>query len=107
MQVWSRCMKFPGMCVICLPMGRFCTFTAASVAPLRSSAPLEEINATRLQSTYLLCVSPLEWGATMTLPMVMADDLPLVCLYVERPNTDLALANLSADLVKSYRASIK
>ncbi|HQL91972.1 MAG TPA: amidase [Anaerolineaceae bacterium] len=80
--------------------------TAASVAPLRS-APLEEINATRLQSTYLLCVSPLSGVPQMTLPMVMADDLPLGLSLLSGFNTDLALANLSADLVKSYRASIK
>ena len=80
--------------------------TAESVAPLRS-APLEEINATRLQSTYLLCVSPLSGVPQMTLPMVMADGLPLGLSLLSGFNTDLALANLSADLVKSYRASIK
>ena len=80
--------------------------TAASVAPLRS-APLEEINATRLQSTYLLCVSPLSGVPQMTLPMVMADGLPLGLSLLSGFNTDLALANLSAGLVKSYRASIK
>ena len=80
--------------------------TAASVAPL-PSAPLEEINATRLQSTYLLCVSPLSGVPQMTLPMVMADDLPLGLSLLSGFNTDLALANLSADLVKSYRVSMK
>lgn len=78
--------------------------TAASVAPLRT-APLEEINATRLQSTYLLCVSPLSGVPQMTLPMVMQDDLPLGLSLLSGFDTDLALANLSAELVKSYRAS--
>ena len=76
--------------------------TAASVAPLRT-APLEEINATRLQSTYLLCVSPLSGVPQMTLPMVMQDDLPLGLSLLSGFNTDLALANLCADVVKSYR----
>ncbi len=79
--------------------------TAASVAPLRT-APLEEINATRLQSTYLLCVSPLSGIPQMTLPMVMQDDLPLGLSLLSGFNTDLALANLSADIVKSYKVSI-
>jgi len=78
--------------------------TAASVAPMRT-APLEEINATRLQSTYLLCVSPLSGVPQMTLPMVMQDDLPLGLSLLSGFNTDLALANFSGDMVKSYRTS--
>ena len=78
--------------------------TAASVAPLRTT-PLEEINATRLQSTYLLCVSPLSGVPQMTLPMVMQNDLPLGLSLLSGFNTDLALANFAADMVKSYKTS--
>lgn len=81
--------------VLCLP-------TAASVAPLRS-APIEDINATRLQSTYLLCVSPLSGIPQITLPMVFSEDMPLGLSLLSSVDTDLALARLSATVVESYK----
>lgn len=80
--------------VLCLP-------TAASVAPLRS-APLEEINATRLQSTYLLCISPLTGTPQVTLPMVKQHGVPLGLTLIGARGTDLALANFSADMTAGY-----
>ena len=76
--------------------------TAASVAPLRTAA-LEDINATRLQSTYLLCVSPLSGVPQMTLPMVFVDKLPLGISLLSAAHTDLALANFSATVTESYK----
>lgn len=81
--------------VLCLP-------TAASIAPLRTT-PLEQINATRLQSTYLLCVSPLSGIPQITLPMVFSEDMPLGLSLLSSADTDLALARLSATVVESFK----
>ncbi|RHW41001.1 amidase [Neobacillus notoginsengisoli] len=82
--------------LLCLP-------TAASVAPLKS-APLDEINATRLQSTYLLCISPLTGTPQITLPMVKQHDVPLGISLIGAQGTDLTLSEFSADLVDSFSA---
>ncbi len=81
-------------CVLCMP-------TAASVAPLRS-APLEEINATRLQSTSLLCVSPLSCTPQITLPLVEQYDVPLGTTLIGPRGSDLSLAELCTDMVESF-----
>lgn len=80
--------------VLCMP-------TAASVAPLRS-APLDEINATRLQSTYLLCVSPLSCTPQINLPLVEQYDVPLGTTLIGPRGSDLALADFCGDLTTSY-----
>lgn len=80
--------------ILCLP-------TAASVAPLRST-PLEEINATRLQSSALLCISPLSGTPQITLPMINHEGVPLGISLIGAKGTDLALAEFSADLVENY-----
>lgn len=80
--------------ILCLP-------TAASVAPLRSSA-LDEINTTRLQSSYLLCISPLSGVPQFTLPMVFSDGVPLGLSLISAFGADMALAEFSASVVESY-----
>ncbi len=87
----------PPDAVLCLP-------TAASVAPLRST-PLEEINATRLQSSSLLCISPLSGTPQTTLPLIKQDGVPLGLTLISRSHTDLALAELSAQLVAAFHRS--
>ena len=84
----------PEDAVLCLP-------TAASVAPLKS-APLEEINATRLQSSALLCISALSGTPQVTLPMIKQYNVPLGITLIGAKGTDLALAKFSADLVEGY-----
>ena len=84
----------PEDAVLCLP-------TAASVAPLKS-APLEEINATRLQSSALLCISALSGTPQVTLPMIKQHNVPLGITLIGAKGTDLALAEFSADLVEGY-----
>lgn len=80
--------------ILCLP-------TAASIAPLRSS-PLEEINATRLLSTYLLCISPLSGIPQFTLPMILSEGVPLGLSLFGAFGSDLALAEFSATVVESF-----
>lgn len=80
--------------VLCLP-------TAASIAPLRST-PLEELNATRQQSAYLLCISPLTSIPQVTLPLVKQHEMPLGLSLMAAKGSDLNLAHLSADLVATF-----
>lgn len=75
--------------------------TAASVAPLRTT-PLEEISATRLQSTKLLCVSPLTGTPQLNLPMVEQYNVPLGLTIIGERGNDLTLANFAADMVAGY-----
>ncbi|WP_252504943.1 amidase [Sporosarcina sp. Marseille-Q4943] len=85
-----------------LPEGTLlCLPTAASVAPLRSSS-LEEINATRAQSTKLLCISPLSGTPQVTLPLVKQHEVPLGISLIGAHDCDLQLAEFAADLVDSY-----
>lgn len=81
-----------GGAALCMP-------TAASVAPLKS-APLSEINATRLQSTCLLCVSPLSGTPQITLPLTKQHDVPLGITLIGARDTDLTLAEFSAGVVE-------
>lgn len=80
--------------ILCLP-------TAASVAPLRT-APLEEINATRAQSSSLLCISPLTGTPQITLPMIKQYGVPLGISLIGARDTDLTLAEFGADVVEGY-----
>src|SRR5699024_5469880 len=75
--------------------------TAASVAPLKS-APLEEINATRAQSSGLLCISPLTGIPQLTLPMIQQYNVPLGITLLGAKGTDLSLVNFGADIVSEY-----
>lgn len=74
--------------------------TAASIAPLRGT-PVEQISATRLQSTYLLCISPLTGAPQINLPLVSQDGMPLGLALIGPPGSDLQLARIAADLVRS------
>lgn len=80
--------------ILCLP-------TAASVAPLRT-ASLEEISATRLQSTKMLCISPLSGTPQINLPMVKQYDVPLGLTLIGARDTDLGLVDFAADMVDSF-----
>lgn len=77
--------------------------TAASVAPLRT-ASLEEISATRLQSTKMLCVSPLSCTPQINLPMVKQFDVPLGLTLIGARGNDLTMADFAADMVESFKA---
>lgn len=84
----------PEDAVLCLP-------TAASVAPLKGT-PLGDINATRLQSSVLLCISALSGTPQVTLPMIKQHNVPIGITLIGAKGTDLALAEFSADLVEGY-----
>ena len=75
--------------------------TAASVAPLRTAA-LEEINSTRLQSTNLLCISPLSGIPQLQLPLVRQHEVPLGISLLAARGTDLALGRLGAEIVRRF-----
>lgn len=75
--------------------------TAASVAPLRT-ASLEEISATRLQSTNLLCISPLTGVPQLQLPMIKQYEVPLGISLLSPKGTDLALCRLGAQMVRDF-----
>lgn len=75
--------------------------TAASIAPLRS-APLEEINTTRSQSSSLLCVSPLTNTPQLTLPMINQHNVPLGISLIGPQDTDLSLVEFGTDIVGNY-----
>lgn len=74
--------------------------TAASVAPLRTAA-LDEINSTRLQSTNLLCISPLSGIPQLQLPLVRQHEVPLGISLLAARGTDLALGRLGAEIVRT------
>ena len=76
--------------------------TAASVAPLRT-ASLEEISATRLQSTNLLCISPLTGVPQLQLPMIKQHEVPLGISLLSPKGTDLALCRLGAKMVREFK----
>jgi len=80
--------------IVCLP-------TVASVAPLKGT-PVSELSATRLQSTSLLCISPLCGIPQLTLPLVKQHDVPLGLTLIGARNTDLQLAEFAADVVKTH-----
>lgn len=77
--------------------------TAASVATLRTAA-LDDINAIRQQASYLLCISPLSGTPQFGLPMAFQDGLPLGLSLIGPNDSDLALAEFSADAVRGIRA---
>ncbi|MGB4609006.1 MAG: amidase [Saccharofermentanales bacterium] len=77
--------------------------TAASIAPLRS-APSEEINAVRKQSSLLLCVSPLTNTPQLTLPMIKQNNVPLGISLLGPIDSDLSLAEFGAEIVGSFLA---
>ena len=74
--------------------------TAASIAPLRTAA-LEDINTTRLQSTNLLCISPLSGIPQLQLPLVKQHEVPLGISLLASRGTDLALGRLGAEIVRT------
>ena len=81
--------------------GILCMPTAASVAPLRT-ASLEEISATRLQSTQMLCISPLSGTPQINLPLVKQHDVPLGFTLIGARGTDLSLVDFSAEVVDGF-----
>lgn len=81
--------------------GVLCMPTAASVAPLRT-ASLEEISATRLQSTKMLCISPLSGTPQINLPMIKQHDVPLGLTLIGARGTDLTIVDFAADMVDSF-----
>lgn len=87
-----------------LPGSVLCLPTAASIAPLKS-ASLAEINASRLQSSSLLCISPLSGTPQITLPLSSMEDVPLGLSLIGAKGTDLALAEFSAETVREYTES--
>lgn len=81
--------------VMCLP-------SAASVAPLRSSTE-DEINATRLQTSKLLCVSPLSGNPQISLPLAEHDQAPLGISLLSTKNSDQALVRQAMKIVKTFK----
>lgn len=80
--------------VICLP-------TAASVAPLRTSTE-EEINATRLETSELLCLSPLAGIPQMSLPLAEFDQAPLGISLLSMKGSDQNLVKKAMEIMKSF-----
>lgn len=76
--------------------------TAASVAPLKS-APLSHINETRMQSSALLCISPLAGIPQITLPLATQHGVPLGISLIGPKGSDLELARFGAQLVESFQ----
>jgi len=81
--------------------GVLCMPTVASVAPLRTT-PLEEFSGTRLQSTKMLCISPLSGTPQINLPMVKQHDVPLGLTLIGARGTDLSLVDFAADMVAGF-----
>ena len=77
--------------------------TVASVAPLRTQS-LEEINHIRLQSTSLLCISPLTNTPQVTVPLATQHGVPLGITLISAEGTDLQLAGFAARLTRKYRS---
>lgn len=75
--------------------------TASSVAPLKS-APQDEINYLRGQSSKLLCVSPLAGIPQVTIPLVKQHNVPLGISLIGARDTDLELANFAANLSEKF-----
>lgn len=84
----------PSDTILCLP-------TAASVAPLKSEG-LEKITANRLQSSSLLCISPLSGTPQVSLPITEMDGMPLGLSLIGAAGADLSLAEFSADITNEY-----
>lgn len=82
----------PADSILCLP-------TAASVAPLRT-ASLEEITHTRLQSSSLLCISPLSGTPQVTMPVASMEEVPLGLSFIGAKGTDMALVALAAEIAR-------
>lgn len=75
--------------------------TASSIAPLKS-APQNEINYLRNQSSELLCISPLAGIPQVTIPLVKQHNMPLGISLIGASHTDLELANFSANLAGNF-----
>lgn len=71
--------------------------TSASVAPLRETS-LEEINRIRLQSTNLLCISPLAAAPQVTVPLSFQHDMPLGLTLMARRGYDQALVRFATSI---------
>ncbi|MFN0603816.1 amidase [Facklamia hominis] len=75
--------------------------TAASIAPLRTATE-EFINHTRLQSSQLLCVSPLSGVPQVTMPLATMEDVPLGISFLSPRQSDLQLVRLAARITQDY-----
>lgn len=84
----------PTDCIMILP-------TAASVAPLKSDS-LEEITANRLQSSSLLCISPLAGVPQVTLPLCTMEDVPLGISLIGTEGTDMTLVSFSTQVTREF-----
>lgn len=76
--------------------------SAASIAPLRSSTE-EEINANRLQTSKLLCLSPLTGKPQISLPLAEHEKLPLGISLLSKKNTDLALVRQAMHIMETFQ----
>lgn len=73
--------------------------TASSVAPLKSTS-LKEINRLRIQSSNLLCISPLAEIPHLTLPLIEQHDVPLGVTLMSAKNTDRSLIDFGLQFLK-------
>jgi amidase len=80
--------------VMCLP-------SAASVAPLRTSTEAE-INASRLQTSELLCVSPLSGNPQVSLPLAEFDQVPLGLSLLSTKNSDQQLIQKAVQIMENF-----
>lgn len=80
--------------VMCLP-------SAASVAPLRTSTEAE-INASRLQTSELLCVSPLSGNPQISLPLAEFDQVPLGLSLLSTQNSDQKLVQKALQIMENF-----
>lgn len=75
--------------------------SAASIAPLRSSTE-DEINANRLQTSKLLCISPLTGNPQISLPLAEHQELPLGISLLSKKNTDQALVKQAMEIINQF-----
>lgn len=75
--------------------------TAASIAPLRTASE-ESINHTRLQSSQLLCISPLSGVPQVTLPIATMEEVPLGVSLLSPRHSDLQLVKLACQITQDY-----
>lgn len=75
--------------------------TGANIAPLRT-ASLEDINRERLQSSSLLCVSPLTGTPQITVPLIKHHGVPLGLTLIGPKGTDMELVRFAAKIAKAF-----
>ncbi len=76
--------------------------TAASIAPLRS-ASLKEIEATRMQSSALLAISPLTGIPQISLPLIQMEEMPFGISFLSTLGSDRALVDISLEIMENYQ----